>query len=79
VGVYLDGVEEGFSLLAGDDSWVLALDYPHSAHQVMVYLDVTLIPEFPRLMILPLFMLLSLVFAALARKRVCCGVRTTER
>ena len=49
-----------------DDSWVLALEYTHSAHQVMVCLDVTLAPEFPEFMILPLFMILSVVFAALA-------------
>ena len=75
VGVYVDWVEKGFSMLPMDDSWVLALDYPHSAHRVMVYLDVTLVPEFPGLMILPLFMLLSAVFAALARKRVHFGAR----
>ena len=75
VGVCVDWVEKGVSLLPGDDSWVLALDYPHSAHQVVVYLDVTLVPEFPGLMILPLFMLLSMVFAALAKKRVCFGAR----
>ena len=45
---------------------MLALEYTHSAHQVMVYLDVTLAPEFPEFMILPLFMILSVVFAALA-------------
>jgi hypothetical protein len=77
VGVYVDWAEKGFSMLPGDDSWVLALDYPHSAHQVMVYLDVTLVPEFPGLMILPLFLLLSAVVAALARrKRVLLRART---
>jgi hypothetical protein len=45
------------------------LDYSHSVHQVMAYLDVALIPEFPGLMILPLFMLLSIMFAGLVRKR----------
>jgi hypothetical protein len=43
----------------------------------MVYLDVTLVPQFPGLMILPLFLLLSAVVAALARrKRVLLRART---
>jgi hypothetical protein len=69
VGVHLDGVEKSFSMLAGDDSWVLLFDYPHSVHQVVVYLDVAPIPEMPLFMFLPLFMLLSGAFTVLARKR----------
>jgi hypothetical protein len=68
--VFLDGVEKNFSVLAGDDSWVLFIDYSHSFHQVVVYLDVAPIPEMPLFMFLPLFMILSGACTVLARKRL---------
>jgi hypothetical protein len=68
--VFLDGVEKNFSVLTGDDSWVLCIDYSHSVHQVVVYLDVAPIPEMPLFMFLPLFMILSGACTVLARKRL---------
>jgi hypothetical protein len=36
--------------------------------QVVVDLDITVVPEFPRFMILPIFMLTTLLVALLSRK-----------
>jgi hypothetical protein len=69
VKVYADGVETSFGILSSDDSWLLVFEYSHSTHQMVVDLDITVVPEFRDLMILPLFMIATLVVTALSAKR----------
>lgn len=67
--VYLDGNQSEYSITSLDDSWLLTFDYMHSTHQVVVDLDINIIPEFPSAMILPMFMALILALA-FAKKRL---------
>ena len=69
VRIVLDGVDRVFTMSSTDDSWLLTFDYSHSTHQVKVDLDITAIPEFPGLGIIPLVMMATLFVAMLSRKR----------
>jgi len=78
--VYLDGNESEYTIASKDDSWLLTFTYIHSDHQVVVDLDINIIPEFPSIIILPLFMLLALIAVALAKKNRCrVKTKTTQR
>jgi len=66
--VYLDGNPFEYSITSTDDSWLLTFNYMHSTHQVVVDLDINIIPEFPSFLILPLFMLATLL-AVIVYKR----------
>ena len=65
---YLDGVQIEHSITSRDDSWLLTFSYTHSTHQVTVDLDITIVPEFPSAIILPLFIILTM-FTIVVRKR----------
>jgi PKD repeat protein len=67
--VYLDGNESEYSITSLDNSWLLTFDYIHSTHQVVVDLDINIIPEFPPATILPLFMLVTLIATILLKKK----------
>jgi hypothetical protein len=69
VRVSIDDANEDFSVLSTDDSWILAFDYSHSAHFVVVDLDIMAVPEFQQFMVLPLFLTGSLLATLLSRRR----------
>jgi hypothetical protein len=69
VRIVLDGAYRIFTMSSTDDSWLLAFDYTHSTHQVKVDLDVTMVPEFPGLIVIPLVMMATLLVTMLSRKR----------
>jgi len=61
---YLDGNQTEFSITSIDDSWLLTFNYIHSTHQIVVDLDINIIPEFPLAIILPLFAILTILAVA---------------
>jgi len=67
--VYLDGNQLEYNVTSTDDSWLLTFTYTHSAHQVVVDLDINIIPEFPSLIILPLFMIATLLAVIIHRRK----------
>jgi parallel beta-helix repeat protein len=68
--VSLDDVEYSYSAVSLDDSWLLTFTYNHSIHQVNVYLDKSIIPEFPTFPVVLLFMATVLLLTcALTRRR----------
>jgi hypothetical protein len=69
VKVYVDGAQRSFKMSSVDDSWLLIFDYSHSIHQVTVDLDITIVPEFPGLIVIPLVMMATLLVTMLSRKR----------
>jgi hypothetical protein len=68
VRVYVDGAEKSFRMSPTDDSWQIVFDYSHSMHQVILDLDTTVVPEFPGFMILPLFMMATLLVTILSTR-----------
>ncbi|PVX26395.1 MAG: hypothetical protein CW716_06060 [Candidatus Bathyarchaeum sp.] len=44
--VYVDSSEVEFLATETDDSWIITFDYLHSSHEVVMDLDITIIPEF---------------------------------
>jgi len=67
--VYLDGNQSEYTITSTDDSWLLTFTYMHSTHQVAVDLDITIVPEFPSLTILLLFMIATLLAVVIHRRR----------
>jgi parallel beta-helix repeat protein len=67
--VSLDDVEYSYSAVSLDDSWLLTFTYNHSIHQVNVYLDKSIIPEFPTFPVLLLFMATVLLLTCAAARR----------
>lgn len=67
--VYLDGRQFDFSITSLDDSWLLTINYMHSAHQVVMDLDINIIPEFPQPIILLLFAFTTLIITILLKKK----------
>jgi len=55
--VYLDSNQLEYSTAQTDDSWIITFDYLHSSHEVVIDLDITIIPEFSFSCILLLFMI----------------------
>lgn len=55
--VYLDSNEIEYSTAQTDDSWIITFDYLHSSHEIVIDLDITVIPEFSFSCILLLFMI----------------------
>jgi hypothetical protein len=68
VKVYIDGIEKGFDISLAEDSWLVTFDYASSTHKIVVDLDITVIPEYPGLMILLLSMMATLIVGVLQRK-----------
>jgi hypothetical protein len=68
VKVYIDGTEKVFDISLAEDSWLVAFDYASSAQKIVVDLDITVVPEYPGLMILLLFMMTTLIVGVLHRK-----------
>ncbi len=58
--MYLDSNEAECSINQRDNSWGITLFYSHSSHEILIDLDVTVIPEFPSWIILPFFLIASL-------------------
>jgi len=67
--VYIDGNQTEYTITSTDDSWLLTLSYMHSTHQVVVDLDINIIPEFPSFVILPLFMIATLLAVIVYRRK----------
>jgi len=67
--VYLNGNQTECSITSRDDSWLLTLNYTHSTHQVVIDLDINIIPEFSSLIILPLFMIATLLAVIVHRRK----------
>ncbi|MCJ7610137.1 hypothetical protein MUP00_10810 [Candidatus Bathyarchaeota archaeon] len=57
----MDDVEKSFQASTQDDSWTFGFEYSQSTHQIVVDLDVTVIPEYPQ----PLFVMLPLIAATI--------------
>lgn len=55
--VYLDSNQLEYSTAQTDDSWIITFDYLHSSHEIVMDLDITIIPEFSFSYILLLFMI----------------------
>lgn len=64
--VYLDVGSINYVATSTADSWLLHFTYTHSTHGVVVDLEVTVIPEFPAWIILPIALILQ--FAVAIRK-----------
>ncbi len=60
--VYLDSNEVEYSIAQTDDSWIITLGYLHNSHEIVIDLDVTVIPEFS----FPYITLLFTITASLA-------------
>jgi hypothetical protein len=71
--VYLDGNQLNYSIASTSDSWLLTFDYTHSTHKVTVNLNYTAVPEFPFFLILPLFMITTLLAAVAFKKKRNAG------
>jgi hypothetical protein len=67
--VYLDGNQSEYSITSVDDSWLLTFNYAHSTHKIVLDLDVTIVPEFPTLLILPLLMIATLLAVIVYRRK----------
>ena len=67
--VYVDGNQTEYSITALDDSWLLAFNYVHSTYQVAMDLDIYIIPEFPSFLILPLFIMATLLAVIIYRRK----------
>jgi hypothetical protein len=67
--VYLDGNQTEFSAISTEDSWLLSFNYIHSTHQVVMDLDINIIPEFPSFLILPLFAIATLLAVIVYRRK----------
>jgi len=65
--VYLDGNQSEYSITSLDDSWLLTFNYVHSTHQVVVDLDINIIPEFPSTITLLLLMLVTFIVVVLKK------------
>jgi len=68
--VYLDGNQSEYSITSIDDSWLLTFHYIHSTHQVVVDLDINIIPEFPSTIILPILMILSMLIVIFTKRKI---------
>jgi hypothetical protein len=66
--VYVDDSETSFETSSRDGSWVLAIEYTHSEHRVVVDLDFTPVPEYPALIVMPLLMVMLLLAVVASRK-----------
>jgi PKD repeat protein len=66
--VRLDGIDYNYSAVSLDDSWLLSFTYSHSLHQVEVYLDSSAIPEFSLATVLTIFIVITLLAAAMTKK-----------
>lgn len=66
--VYLNDEQSEYSITSTDDSWLVTFDYTHSTHQVVIDLDVNIIPEFPPFLILPLSMMATLLTVIVYKK-----------
>ena len=71
--VRIDKIEYDYTVTEMTDSWILTFTYNHSTHQVEVDFNQAPIAELPSLLILPLFMIATLI-AVIAYKR-----RKTDR
>ena len=59
--VYLDGDQVEYSVQENEGSWCLTIDYDHSTHKIVVSLDSAVIPEFPSIILLPLFIVATII------------------
>jgi hypothetical protein len=61
--VYVDGNLTAYIATSAGDSWVLYFVYMHSTHNVLI-----VIPEFPSFIIMPLFMIATLLTVIVYRR-----------
>lgn len=76
--VYLDSNEVEYSIAQTSDSWIITLYYFHSLHEIVIDLDVTVIPELS----FPYIMLLFTITASLAiifRRKIMNNFRENMR
>lgn len=61
--VYIDRSRLNYTTISLDDSWVVHFTYQHSTHRV------TIIPEFPTMLILPLIMIATLLTIIICKRK----------
>jgi parallel beta-helix repeat protein len=59
--VQVDKIEYGYTVTEMTDSWILTFTYNHSTHQIEVDFNQAPIPEIPALLVLPIFMIATLL------------------
>jgi hypothetical protein len=69
IAVYVDNNLTDYSITSLDNSWLLAFNYTHSTHQVLVDLNTQLIPEFPTVTVLLLLAPLAIAIGMIPRRR----------
>jgi len=67
--VYLTGNQTEYSITSTDDSWLLTFNYVHSTHQVVVDLDINIIPEFLTWTSILLILMVLTVAVAICKRR----------
>ncbi len=66
--VYIDSIQTtNFSATSTDDSWLLTFNYSHSTHQVLVDLDINIIPEYSS--IFPLLFIMATLLMVIVRAK----------
>ncbi len=65
--VYLDDNPTEYKMLLTDDSLIITMNYPYSTHQVLIDLNINVIPEFSSWTILPLVLTITLFLIIVKR------------
>ena len=68
--VFMDGRQSDFSIVSLDNSWLLSFTYEHSIHQVVMDFDIKIIPEFPSLSVILLFVIATFSVALIRMHRI---------
>jgi parallel beta-helix repeat protein len=76
--VRLDGIDYNYSAVSFDDSWLLTFTYNHSLHNVEVYLDMNAVPEIPKFLIFPIFMIATLLMIIIRKGKIKSPRRQIE-
>jgi len=63
--VYIDGNLTDYNATSADDSWLLYFTYEHSTHMIEI-----IVPEFPSILILPLFIIFSTIATIFAKGKI---------
>ena len=66
----LDGTSINYTSVSEGNVWLITFTYHHSSHTVVIALGVSTVPEFPTLIILPLFAIAILLSTVFIRKRI---------
>ena len=68
--VMLNGTSINYTSAFVDNVWLITFTYHHSSHTVVIALGASTVPEFPTLIILPLFAIAILLSTVFIRKRI---------